>query len=297
MRLYRRKIAISVSDAPDRARLGLPAREVDRALFTICTAVVREGGEVLYAGNLSPDQYTFKIFRHLAGAYASGRKCAPFRHVIPEPIARRTNFDELHAALKEASAVAQTRICVRGALLPVRASNQQLLVGDAGAGRQNIANESEWTAWINSYPVTNASQAYTEARAAITAEADAGIALGGKMGLLSEPADRFEGAMPGVVEEAIMMLETGKPLITLGAYGGAARDIAIALGLLEAGRRVPRGQQQPAYSAALTKVASLAGRLPDHIRPALAKIADDDRGEPTAYKILEAIVRWHDASN
>ncbi len=35
-----RSVALSVSDAPDRARLGLPSREVDRALFSICTVLV-----------------------------------------------------------------------------------------------------------------------------------------------------------------------------------------------------------------------------------------------------------------
>lgn len=44
-------VAVSVSNAPDRARLGLPSSEVDRAMLTICTALVREGADVLYAGN------------------------------------------------------------------------------------------------------------------------------------------------------------------------------------------------------------------------------------------------------
>lgn len=47
-----RSVALSVSDAPDRARLGLPSREVDRALFSICTVLVRAGAKIVYAGNL-----------------------------------------------------------------------------------------------------------------------------------------------------------------------------------------------------------------------------------------------------
>lgn len=45
------------------------------------------------------------------------------------------------------------------------------------------------------------------------------------MGVLSDPADAYEGAMPGIVEQAILTLEAAKPLIVLGAFGGASRDI------------------------------------------------------------------------
>ena len=38
-----RAVALSISDAPDRAKLGFPKREVDRVLFSLCTALIREG--------------------------------------------------------------------------------------------------------------------------------------------------------------------------------------------------------------------------------------------------------------
>lgn len=87
-------IGLSISDAPDRARLGLPLREVDRTLFTICTVLVRAGARIVYAGNLEPTGFTFSIFRHLAGAYATGAR-APFVHLVPEPVLRSASFDGL----------------------------------------------------------------------------------------------------------------------------------------------------------------------------------------------------------
>ena len=72
-------IAISVSDAPDRARLGFSQREIDRAVVTICTALVRGGASIVYGGNLDPAGYTFKIFRNLAGAYARHSGFKPSR--------------------------------------------------------------------------------------------------------------------------------------------------------------------------------------------------------------------------
>jgi len=285
-------VAVSVSDAPDRARLGLPSREVDRALLTICTALVREGADILYAGNLSPDQYTFKIFRHLASAYAGGRERAPFLHLVPEPIARRTAFNPLLAGLRESRAIARTRISIGGGLVPVRVSETVLLVGPADGERTKISDQVEWEAWLSGHPVLDAPEAYTTARRAMAGEADARIALGGKMGVLSFMEDRYEGAMPGIAEEAILTLEASRPLVPLGVFGGAGRDVAIALRLLGLDRRVPRGEQQPGYAEAMDRVAALADRIPDAVRPALCEIADDDRGEATSFAIVNTILQW-----
>lgn len=289
-------IAISVSDAPDRARLGLPAREVDRAILTICTTLVREGADILYAGNLSPTQYTFKIFRHLAGAYAGAREHPPFQHMIPEPIARRVTFDALHEGLKESGPIARTRISIGDQLVPVRTSDSLLLLGAEGSSRVKVSNELSWQSWLATHPVSDVPQAYTTARQAMAAEADARVALGGKMGVLSSAQDQYEGAMPGIAEEAILTLEAARPLVMLGAFGGAGRDVAIALGLLDTTRAVPRGAQQPGYADAMACVGALAHRIPSSVRPALQSIADDDRGEPTAFAIANAILEWRATS-
>ena len=39
----------------------------------------------------------------------------------------------------------------------------------------------------------------------------------------------YKGKMPGVVEEAAIALEMDKPLYIIGAFGGAAREVARAL--------------------------------------------------------------------
>ena len=261
-------------------------------MLTICTALVREGAEILFAGNLAPEQYTFKIFRHLAGAYAGARERAPFLHVVPEPVARGTSFEALHSTLRESGTIAQTRIHMSGEFVPVRVSGARLLLGERHAARKIVDDAAGWRAWLDSHPVASPSNAYTSARAAVTAEASARVALGGKMGLLAEPADQYEGAMPGIAEEAIMSLEVQQPSITLGAYGGTSRDVAIALGLLARDRRVPRGEQQPGYEEAMARLTALAGKVPDVLRPGLQNIADDNRGEPTSYAIVEAILKW-----
>ncbi|BCG97762.1 hypothetical protein [Mesorhizobium sp. 131-2-1] len=286
------KVALSVSDAPDRARLGFPSREIDRVLLTICTVLVRAGCDILYAGNLDPNQSTFKIFRHLAGAYAGGREKAPFVHIIPEPIARRTSFVALHAALRENGGITRTSISLAAGLVPVRASGDVLLLGNKGLDRKRVGSHDEWTVWLDGHERAQPTDAYTKARAAVSAEADARVVLGGKMGVLDRPDDLYEGAMPGIAEEAILTLTVGRPLVVLGAFGGASRDVAIALGLLARNKAVPRGKQQASYALAMDQVSALAHRIPAEVRPYLAAIADDDRGEPTAYAIAEAIATW-----
>jgi hypothetical protein len=261
----------------------------------VCTAIIREGGEILYAGDLQPEHFTFKIFRHLAGAYAGSREAAPFLYVIAEPIARRTRFGDLLAALKLARSVAHVRLSIAGELTSVRPSGDHLIVGAVGEIRQTICNEAEWYDWLNSRVGQSDAQAYTAVRQAIAAEADARVAMGGKMGVLELPNDHYEGRMPGVIEEAIMTLEANRPLVLLGAYGGATRDCAIALDLMDPAARVPREVQQSGYEDAITHIEALRDRIPAPVRADLQDIANDDRSEAVAFAVCDLFVRWRAA--
>ena len=75
-----------------------------------------------------------------------------------------------------------------------------------------------------------------------TADLDARIAIGGKMGPTltatldgGKKIDWYSGRIPGVIEEIFLTLQAGKPLYLCGAFGGAA---ATAIELLH--YRVPR---------------------------------------------------------
>ena len=281
-----RLVAISISDAPDRARLGFPRREIDRALLSTCTALVRAGAEVAYAGNLDPDGYTYKIFRHLAGAYAGSRD-TPFHHFIPEPVARVARFEDLWAILNEGRGVVRTSIARGDMLIPARPSGNGIRLDE-----DVVSDDLQLAAWFAAVPNRPSTEGYSAARRMVSERAQARVIMGGKMGILSEPADTYGGAMPGIVEEAIGSLETGKPLVVLGSFGGAARDIAIALGLVDAGLRVPRGEQHATYSQAISRVAKLADRIPSDLRTDLAMIADDDRAEQNGFRVAAVIARW-----
>lgn len=146
--------------------------------------------------------------------------------------------------------------------------------------------------WLDAIPSLDSVQAFSAVREAMTGISDARVVLGGKMGLLNDPGDLYEGAMPGVVEETLLALEADLPCVPLGAFGGAARDVAIALDLLDAAQRVPRSEQSPSYAPSLDRVAAYRDKIPVDLKPDLASLANDDRGEPMAYAIADLLERW-----
>ncbi|PWE52531.1 hypothetical protein DEM27_30665 [Metarhizobium album] len=161
-----------------------------------------------------------------------------------------------------------------------------------GKSRIRLADSEQFASWLSAGKAADSVTAYSSARKAMTKVSDARIILGGKMGLLGYPQDAFLGATPGIVEEAIYALEAGLPCVPLGAFGGAARDVAIALDLLAPSQRIPRGEQLPTYDASLERVGDLRDRIPGSLRPALAALADDDRGEPMAYDVARLLEEW-----
>ena len=101
------------------------------------------------------------------------------------------------------------------------------------------------------------------------------IVLRGKRGGLGVAAgrDRFDGAMPGIYEETLSSVDAHTPFVLLGAYGGAARDIAIDLGLIGYDREVPYlGEMQPEYRDARAKMCEARHRSPAIDREMMATI-------------------------
>jgi hypothetical protein len=302
MSLHNRMIAISISDAPDRDRLGYPKQEVDRVLLSVCTALVRAGARIVYGGNLDPSGFTFKIFRHLAQAFAVRGPKPPFVHVIPEPVLRRADFDDLASLLKEAEGTVETTaVLAEGrsvGLVPwsetVEGKEVRMIkaTSDHVSGSElKIDSREKLQDWLGP-PKSSPSEAYYTARVAMTRMVSGRVVMGGKMGLTDRPADQYEGKYPGVIEEAILALGEHQPLVTLGAFGGAARDLAIALELMDKSAKVPRGPQVPSYFAALEEVRSLNDRIPPPAKDVLSQIASDDRAEPLSYAIVRVLERW-----
>lgn len=290
MSLAGRTIAVSIGGAPDLGKLGLPAREVERALLTLCGAVVRAGGQVAYGGDFRPNGFTIQMYRHLAGAYAD-EQVEPFRHYLAETVLRRTRFDDLVLSLRESQSVARTVTFLGEERLSIRASAGSLLVGE-GARRMRISSAAEFGDWLGTTVPSVPAVAFSRMRETQSRETDARVAMGGKMGLLARPEDLYEGDMPGIAEEAVLTLSAGKPFVALGAYGGATRDVAIALGLLDPAARTPRGEQIEGYDHAIARVAEFANRIPVECKADLEELALLERIETVAERSVRVIRTW-----
>lgn len=290
MSLAGRTIAISIGGAPDLAKLGFPPREVERALLSVCGALIRAGARIAYGGDFRADGFTVQMYRHLAGSYADhGTK--PFRHYLAEPSLRRARFEDLVHVLQESQAVAETVAFLGPDQYPLRASAGALLFGKGVEGKR-VDSPAELASWLDRAAPTAPGEAYSRMRVVQSREADGRVAMGGKMGLLERADDAYEGAMPGIAQEALLTLRAGKPFIPLAAYGGAARDVAIALGLLEPSVRTPRGAQAPSYTAAMVEVADLASAIPPASVVALKTIVRTERIETLANLTVSVLENW-----
>jgi len=278
-------IAVSIGTAPDMTKLGYPAREVERVLFILCTTFIRHGARVLYGGNLDPDGYTFKIFRHLAKAYAVRSPDPPFIHLLPEPIWRTAPFDELQHALAEATEITDTRVIsgdrIVGRLL---ATDEGLALRNEKEGRTRPLDRDAFEKWQRE-TVVSAAAAFTVMRKLSTDMTNARVIMGGKMGIKELAGDRYQGEFPGVAEEALATLKARKPLIVLGAFGGAARDVAIELGLLRATDRVSRPEQAESYWRAMKLIFEVKELLPKQAIHELSALAKLDHAEELASRV------------
>jgi hypothetical protein len=284
----RSEVAISISNAPDRAKLGFPKREESRILFTVCSHLIRAGHSILYSGDLRPGGYALEMFEFISGTYA-GQGIEPFTSFLPEPVVRRVGFDSLRDSVHAAQGTARVEMVLNGTAYPVRRSPGGLLVGARGGTRVEVADDASLTAWLASTPASETAAGFTAARRLGAARTAARISFGGKMGLLALAEDRYEGAMPGIAEEAILTLEQGRPYVPLAAFGGATRDVAIALDLFPEDQRVPRGAQAGGYHEAMTHVARLKDAIDPNARGALAALAASDRAEEIGVAIVDLL--------
>ena len=257
---------------------------------------------------ISTRRFHLQIFRHLSEAYAVRRPRSPFVHVVPEPVLRRANFADLAAMLKEARGTVETRIAFADErVVRLIAEDDDGPRGDDQSNRYAIRAvdpTSPSGTLINSAQSlehwlgegrANPADAYSSARRLMVRMVAGRVVMGGRMGVMDQPGDRYEGKMPGIIEEAILTLADGQPLVVLGAFGGAARDMAIALRLLAPSARVARGAQLPSYEIqALEEVGALADRIPDdaQIREQLSAIARSDQAEQLSYSIVRLLEQW-----
>lgn len=238
-------IAISISDSPDLPALGLSELHLQDAMVELARHIFALGGRVAYGGDLRPGGFTRTLYA-LAESYDTEERVV--EHYVAWPI---------HLVVSDADkeAVQSQRLERRHFMSIARLQELPAPADLVGEGRP-IADEKVFL------PPSDAQNLYVWARSLVAMrelmakECAARIMLGGRV-------LGFKGRYPGLVEEALITMQAGRPLYLLAGFGGATRAVWDALrgdppAELSAEAFGPEWQAMAAHFAAEAK----AGRSP-----------------------------------
>lgn len=220
-------VAISVSESLDLARLGLTEVHCHLAVTEIARAVLLAGGNITYGGRLLPLGFT-QILIDEVRRYGDGRKSLTI--CVPEPEHRDISTDQLKQIDKSLG------------------TSAELVLFDSDG------NETRLSAKSSTEVSASVAEALTAMRRSITQRTQARVLVGGKL-------KNYEGRIPGIVEEATLSIEAGRPVYVAGGYGGAAAAVAHSLGFDDHGwapGSFPDGSDAHPVQEALRNLAAIS---------------------------------------
>lgn len=223
-------VGLSVSDSADLARLGLDARHAQLAVGELTRAVLIAGGRVVYGGRIKPSGFTQQLMGEVR-RYGTSRHSLTICLALPEHLKLTTaELDKLDRELG-----------TWGRLIPLGLDGSPM--SRSGDPPQD-ATELE---------PDDRSVAYSGLRRFITDATHARVLVGGQL-------RGYQGAMPGLVEEAIFSIGRQQPLYVAGGFGGASALIAQALGspMDWLPPDTPEGRDDPGVEGSVARLAETA---------------------------------------
>lgn len=193
-----RRIALSVSDSPQLAELGLVPRHLQLALAEIARVVFVSGGRLLYGGDMRAGGHT-DLLVHELDRYARSRNALAV--YVASPVVRRMPLAELQAFNR--------RLGLRGELLALDDAGQPLAALQSGREQLGDGNALDSAA---------KEAAYASMRHALCAQSQARVVIGGQR--------RGPDVLSGVLEEMLLSLDCGHAVYVAGGFGGTSLDIA-----------------------------------------------------------------------
>lgn len=194
-------VGVSVSRTEDLGRYGVTETHVEMALAEIARAILVAEGKLVYGGHLEEDGYTAFLVREIE---RFGRRNRPFTGYVPFPVHRRMTTDQITDRIEDLS--------VLGKYLFLDVDGHEIDPLD------NRPRESQEVA------VAEEIASLTAARRVMSSATKGRVVLGGQR-------HNYRGRMPGVIEETIYAIRDNKPVFIAGGYGGAAAEMAVALGI------------------------------------------------------------------
>lgn len=207
--LSNRVVAISISESPNMASLGLSSEHLTDAMAEVARYLMSMGARLVYGGDVRPEGFTLVLLelveRHRHDGGASGEQVS-FTNFFPWPVHVSLSAEEVSQRAEIVSGVAE--------LVFLTADGEVMSLEERRQLTPRQPTDDEW------------SDGLTAMRATVTTKSDARVVLGGRV-------EGFKGKMPGVAEEALAALRAGQPLYLLGGFGGCAHDVAEELGLVQ----------------------------------------------------------------
>lgn len=206
-----RNIALSISDSPDLAVLGLGREHLEDAMTEIARHLIACGASLSYGGDLRPGGFTDLLFE-IVNRYLSNKEAEAIvvRNYLAYPVHATMEKDKLEKLRNALKGLADLVLFDR--------LGKEIALSE----RETRPPDPSETEWVNGL---------TAMRNAMAHSIDARVALGGK-------TEGYRGRMPGIAEEALMQLQRQAPLFLLGGFGGCSFDIARAMGIDR--RDIPR---------------------------------------------------------
>ncbi|WP_339113975.1 hypothetical protein [Thioclava sp. GXIMD2076] len=227
-----KRLGISVSNSPDLDRLGLTETHFRMTLGELVRSVVIAGGDLYYGGHLQPEGITTFLIEEL---HRYGRRDRPLKVCLAWSIHRSMSKEQI--------------------------AEQKDFLGLFGEIHFLDSNGDRLEGPLNEEPVSEFSSeeragALSGLRNYMAKNTDARIVIGGKR-------DGFEGAMPGIVEEVLLSLESKQPVFLAGGFGGAAVDIIRVLrpGSAEWFPLSPETRNDSRLLDSLERVSEVASRM------------------------------------
>lgn len=211
--LSQRIVAISISDHPDMAPLGLAPEHLTDVMSEVARHLLALGARLMYGGDLRPDTddepgFT-RILFELVSRHRRDADLGDDRPALVNVLAW-----PLHQSYVPPATVAEYQTELGGLVefVTLGADGEPVPLHSLLGRTPGPPTDADWSSGL------------TTMREWSTKHTDARVVLGGR-------TEEYKGRMPGVAEEALTSIRHRKPVYVLGGFGGAARDVAALLGL------------------------------------------------------------------
>lgn len=219
--LANRAINLSISESDDSVKRGFPVWQVNRVTLQVTTSLFGQGASLVFGHDWREDG----VMQAIHGFAMQIQPPVPLSPVETQAVG--------HPLLKNILPWPDKPVLSREDLERLAST---LRVEEAGLPAEIEGFENEGRTVGISHPLYRYLRArgLTHLRRRLNAESEARLCVGGR-------TEGSAGRYPGVIEEALLAVQEGKPLFLAGLLGGAARQVIAAV----EGQRMPEDFCRP----------------------------------------------------